>query len=128
MKDMAGEYLDLTDLQKRGLLKIPKEKEEEISTKTDQEGYVDLGGFGSNSGASSSSYGSPESDTSVSNAMDSPFGMLDSLASSAEPSPNVSSSNLDNKEVQHLKVKIEDLEYKLDRFMERLEKLEENSG
>ncbi len=79
--------IDLTILQKRGILKKQEEKTSEPKSKS--------------------------SDA---------FGFLDSLASS---SSDESKTSIDSSEISHLKVKIGDFEYKLDRLLERLVILED---
>jgi hypothetical protein len=97
------EVLDLTKLEKRGILKeARKMKESDANT----EDYVD--------------FSSKQESSNVSN----PLGFLDSLASTGASNASTS-TNVASEDLQHLKVKFEDLEYKLDRFVERLAALEE---
>lgn len=123
------EVVDYTLLAKKGLLKLPAEKKAEFKTEGD---FVDLG-----SGADSGSSACAQSASSSGSAMPD-LGFLGSMASvgasqsssagsSSEITPYYSenSSNAEPANVAHLKVKIEDMEYKMDRFIERIDKLEE---
>ncbi len=106
---IKGDVLDLTDLQKRGLLKKLPEKVEE-APKVNSQGYVELAGA---QGSSSNS----ECSSSLAGA-----GTGNSEKSYFDSSAN--SSNVDSVEFQGLKNKIDDLEYKLDRLMEKIAILE----
>jgi hypothetical protein len=115
-KKTGIDVYDFTLLHKKGIIKVPKIKDD----------YVDLSG--QNTGVASTSASTPITSTTES----SPFNFLDNLAqsSSSEMSAIKSSvSNLESSgglEIQGLKNKIEDLEYKLDRFLERIDKIEED--
>ena len=97
------DFLDLTLLQKRGLLKIKEEPGQNIENE-----YADL---------------TPPT-ASVEPSAPS-FDFLDSLAGTSNP-PSLQAPHSENSsaDIQHLNVKLEDLEYKLERFLERIEKLE----
>ncbi len=93
--------IDLTKLEKRGIL----QKSREIAIRNDRENtnankIVDL------------------SDNS-----DNDLGFLNSLASAGAGAGEDRMKSLDS--LRHLKIKIEDIEYKLNRFIERLDKIEE---
>lgn len=113
------DFIDLTDLEKRGIIKFKNLKE----TEEQSADFVDLS---QQMNSSSSSLNSNSSTTDSS-----PFGFLDALANSAEPlppkidNPVEESRQTRSMEVQHLQTKLEDLEYKLERFMERIEQLED---
>ena len=103
-KKKGIDVLDLTLLQKRGILKVPEEKDLDLTRPFAQ---------------SSSSLAQNSTESSA-------FGFLDNLASNSSasnsaPSFNNSDSNL---EVQGLKNKLEDFEYKLERLLERLDSIE----
>ncbi|MBU0760750.1 MAG: hypothetical protein KJ600_06935 [Nanoarchaeota archaeon] len=106
------EILDLTDLQRRGILKKSAEVADE---EQGSNGYVEL--HGSTGGSSSES---------VSGCAPNPFGFLDSLAGAAGSGVEKTTigSGGDSLELQGLKNKIDDLEYKLDRLMEKVAKME----
>jgi|SRR3989344_2354108 len=127
------EVLDLTKLQKRGIL--PKQLPE-----TDNEGIVD---FTSSSSASSSVPSSSSSSTSSSSAANS-FNFLNSLAGASSPSLNsnnnsssveASDSDLSGRlraarraklaEFNEMKSRLENVEYKLERLLERLSGIED---
>jgi hypothetical protein len=126
------EIVDLTDMQKRGLLPENASSNSEISM--DEEGVVD---FSSNS--SSVGTGASSEDTSG-------FGFLSGLAGAGNVEESSSVANVSSTEdvgrytqrlrkarasasnLDHLQTKIEDVEYKLDRFLERLEKIEDKLG
>ena len=92
-----GDVLDLTNLQRRGILK----KSQQIQTTN------------SKSEVKSNDY----LDISTPQQSSNPLSFLDSLAN-ATPAPQQSPDFSD------IKVKIENFEYKLDRLMERLEAIE----
>jgi hypothetical protein len=123
------EYVDYTLLKKKGILKIPEQKKLPIKS---EGGFVDFTAFGSHEN----------------NAQETPtnnFGFLGDMASagaannpsSANPLANFDtlntpagsaaglSNNMDAKEMGSLKIKIENMEYKLDRFIERIDRIEE---
>ena len=131
------EYVDYTLLKKKGLLKA-KEEQVRKSVKTEG-GFIDF----------TSMRNEPSSNNSYSNSTTAPetntnnFGFLADMASSAINSqvnsspfanfdsvlPSTSASELpgsaDGKEFNALKIKVDDLDYKIDRFIERIDKLEE---
>jgi ACT domain-containing protein len=114
---MAGDYVDYTLLKKRGILKLKEEKfKNSLSVK---DGFVDLTGFKDNMISEPSG-----STNSTSN-----FGFLSDMASIGSSSPSNISSNenvkVDESDLSALKIKIDDMEYKLERFIERIDKLEE---
>lgn len=115
-----GDVLDLPDLQRRGILK--KQKELESAQTETTNGYVDFSNTPNEVKA--------EPPNSVEPAP-SPFSFLDSLSnpSTASPPsyfapPSSPTPTMDSSELQGLKNKLEDLEYKLDRLMEKIAKLE----
>jgi len=111
------DVLDLTDLQRRGLFKVPENKQEQ-PIEVNSSGYVE---FSQNTGSSSGwpSQGkinqtiqSSESPADGSEGGAGALGFLDSLALSG-PSESPVGSGVDSLEIQSLKNKINDLEYKL---------------
>ena len=112
------EYVDYTLLKKKGLLKIKKE-EVQKNLKTEG-GFIDLTASktGEAEQSSTNNFGFPADSSSPS-----PLANFDVI------NPNMSSSelpaNIDGKEFNALKIKVEDLDYKIDRFIERIDKLEE---
>ncbi len=107
-KERGPDVIDLVDLQKRGIL---KKSSQQIERREDD--FVDFSKQSSSSPVQSSS---PSS-----------FDFLNSLASSASPSSPSSlssSETTDSTQLSSLKVKLEDLEYKLDRFIDRIVALE----
>tara|TARA_Y100000034_G_C6897049_1_gene413787 strand:+ start:2113 stop:2520 length:408 start_codon:yes stop_codon:yes gene_type:complete len=127
------EVFDLTDERNRRLIR--ESQAIERGTQRDDTGFVDLssGSSGESSPSSNSSSGvgafgdffggggssTPASTPSAGNSFD----FLGGSASSSSTSANESHAS-----VGHLKVKLEDVEYKLDRFLERLEKIESSLG
>lgn len=103
---MSDDYLDLTLMQKRGLLKIRKEESERE--------LLDLTKPRTSSVPAVASEPTPS------------FDFLKSMAGIGEtvatPTPSLGSENSD---LSSLKIKIEDTEYKLERLIERLERIEE---
>ncbi|MBU0466810.1 MAG: hypothetical protein KJ718_02050 [Nanoarchaeota archaeon] len=109
------EVLDLTDLEKRGLLKKAQEIEQQQVSQTSDDGYMDLGTTESGSAASSVS-----SDTGAG-----ALGFLDSLAGvGASSNAGATSSGVDTTELQGLKSKIDDLEYKLQVLEDKIERMD----
>lgn len=118
------EYVDYTLLKKRGLLKI-NEEPAQPGLKTEG-GFIDLtparkdsekpaaANFGFLSEMASA--GSGQTSTSLN-----PLANFDSVtpALAAEP------AGTDEKEFSALKIKVDDIDYKIDRFIERIDRLEE---
>lgn len=104
-KEHGVDILDLTLLQKRGLLK----RESAPTTSDVLDLRVPI--------ATLSPPSPPQMPTDVS-----PFGMLDSLAAVSQ-APQLS-TNSPTPELGALKIKLEDVEYKLERLLERLTLLE----
>lgn len=107
---------DIPLLERKGLLKLPKEKNVTSNYKY-QEGYIVL-----NSQASVPETTVPAMPTTLSSA--SPFSFLDSLAQSTPPQSSSDEYQKIMVDVAHTKTKLEDLEYKIERILERLEKIE----
>ena len=105
-KKRSTTVVDLTALQKSGTLQRSRAIAKNNSSTTSNE-FIDL--------TNSSQSISPASSTSPN------LDFLSSLAGASAESENSENSN-DNS--HHLKIKIEDLEYKLERLIERLEKVE----
>lgn len=108
------EVIDLTKLQKKGIL----QRSMEIASNNETENLrkdevVDLRDLNNLKNANSDNSNM--------------FGFLNNLAG-VGASENISQKVLrgGQKDIEHLRVKIEDIEYKLDRFLERLERIEEN--
>ncbi|HLC53333.1 MAG TPA: hypothetical protein VJK03_02210 [Candidatus Nanoarchaeia archaeon] len=100
-RNSSVDILDLTLLQKKGLLNIPERKPE----------LIDLVG--------------PSASTMPSTApSDNPFGMLDSFAQNASAPPLASAGSDVPSDMNALKIKLDDFEFKFQRLIERLEKIE----
>jgi len=115
-KKKEPEVIDLIELNKKGTLQRSRAiAQERNAFSANEDKIIDLT--------------SPSSSISTSSS-DSPFSLLSSLAAAASDSPAYSStsSSLSSSDFQSIKIKIEDIEYKLDRFIERLAKLEEKSS
>jgi hypothetical protein len=133
----SDEYIDYTLLKKKGILKLPEEKKLPIKT---EGGFVDFTAFGSPAepapttesptpnfdflsnmagvGNSNSSTGTAEPAAPVIN----PFAGLDTfMPSTPATSASQISGSVDGKELNAMKIKMDDMEYKLDRFIERLD-------
>ena|SRR3989338_756758 len=127
-KKKGPEVIDLADLRHKGILQrsqaIAKKKEARIN----EEGIVDLSLLSKNIGNNNSSLNSNKNTEA--------FGFLSNLASVGNEIDNVkaesttasdnliSAKRMHGGEIQSLKIKIEDIEYKVDRFIERLDKIE----
>src|SRR3989338_4402080 len=118
-----GADIDFTLLQKKGLIKkSPVTKR--TGWKVDKSGFIEM----PNPGAFINSDSGKE-DSAGTNATPSNIGFLDNplgFSPPESPSPPSLGNNLSvsNSEVESLKVKLDDLEYKLERLLERLDKLE----
>jgi hypothetical protein len=129
-KSEGVDVLDFTRLQKKGLLKVPEQKAES-NIKVNSQGYVDLGlsNLSNSNSASESapSYPSPSSESNGASAL----GFLDSLASSSPSSSGSSeqqsyfgsSPENNSLDLQGLKNKIEDLEYKMRMLEDKISKM-----
>ena len=119
-KKKGVEIVDLTELQKKGILErsLARQRRDEMRGANENEGFVDLSKFGTGAKSFDNSGG-----------VASPLGFLDSLASANNSSGGVAENphelgSFKDAEVNQLKIKIEDLEYKLERVLERLSELE----
>ncbi len=103
-KEEGVDVLDLTLLQKKGILKVPEIKDEYVDiTKVNQQ----------SSGVKAESV--------------SPFSFLDSLAqSNSSSSSSITSDN--SADLSNLRVQIDNLEFKIERLLERLDKIESKIG
>ena len=110
---MSEDYVDYTLLKKKGILKL-KEEKLKSSLKTEG-GFVDLTPLRNEATSASS--------TNLTNN----FGFLSDMASIGSSNSNSSNENVNVNEsdLSALKIKIDDMEYKLERFIERIDKLEE---
>lgn len=113
-KKDGADVIDFTLLQKKGLL-----RDSDVDNSSSNE-VLDLTKINTNSGISNSTAGD----------VGNPFDMLSSLASvSSSTGPTYPSSNSypnsDNSDMQNLRVKLDDLEYKFERLMEKIGKLED---
>lgn len=113
-KKDGADVIDFTLLQKKGLL-----RESDVDNSSGNE-VLDLTKISTNSGISNG----------ATSDVGNPFDMLSSLASaSSSTGPTYPSSNSypnsDNSDMQNLRVKLDDLEYKFERLMEKIGKLED---
>ena len=114
--DEKEDYVDYTLLKKKGILKL---KQDEIKRNTKMTGdFIDFTSFNNDNRVSSN----PAENAPVNNN----FSFLADMASAGATSSTTSVSTTDDKELSALKIKIDDIEYKLDKFIERIDKLEEN--
>jgi len=110
-----GDYIDYTLLKKRGLLRAGSDRS------VGNDAVVDMTSLSSSPSMSSSS-----SSSSFNSSSGSPFDMLNSLASTSSGSESSSSfsSSSENSDLGALKLKIEDIEYKLERLIDRISVLD----
>ncbi len=99
-----GEFIDYTLLQKRGLLKVSEMKQSE-SVKSSN-GFLD---FTQTANSSANTSSAPA---------DSPFSFLDNAAQAS------AGNGTSHPDLNALKLKIEDIEYKIERLLERLSGIE----
>ena len=126
-KKSSVDVLDFTKLQKKGLLKVPERKAEQ-RVRVNSQGYIDLGISNLSNTTSpvqenTQSYSGSEGGSGAS-----ALGFLDSLASASSPSDSsvYSGSGDSSLDIQGLKNKIEDLEYKLRVLEDKIAKIEGN--
>jgi hypothetical protein len=133
-----GEIVDLTDMQKRGLLKTQIDDDEDENLMS---GTLDLSSSSSTSSGSSMSSSSDSADSSGLSFLGNLAGASDSSTSSGtSSSASESAANYRERlraarqgsvqtgsglEVNHVKSKVEDMEYKMDRFIDKLDAIEE---
>jgi hypothetical protein len=136
----SDEYIDYTLLKKKGILKLPEEKKLPIKA---EGGFVDFTAFGtpetaraapaqeapapnfdflSNmAGAGSSNNSQTETTNPLAN-----FDVIQPF----QPATSTSqlTGSVDAKEMNALKIKIDDMDYKINNFIEKLDKIEEKLG
>lgn len=112
--------LDITELQKRGILKKLEEKNKSAIQESNE--YINLKNLQQNTPAIQTRPTTIQQDSS-------PLSFLDSLASSnfqttqkQETQPRLQIET--ETEIKNLQVKIENIEYKLDRFLDKLAAIE----
>lgn len=111
-----NDVIDFTALQKRGLIKKEEPKKSDI--KITKDGYLAL-----------SEKKEQEIINSEVNPASNPFDMLSSLASAGNSENPQSlmqqqSAQISPEDIQNLAVKLDDLEYKLERLMEKIAEIE----
>lgn len=118
-KDKSIEIIDLTELQRKGILQKSQQIEKNNEAINSKEGYVDLSNLALTQSHAESISTQPKE-------IESPE-FLSSLANigANEDSAQITNQAESSKELNQLKLKMEDLEYKLDSFIERLTRLEE---
>lgn len=140
--DEKAEFVDFTLLKKRGLLKVPEEQNMPENCKVRGD-FIDFSGAGASSNiAPDTAAGSIAESSNPSSSAMPDFGFLANMASVgaensatssvSEGANNATGETASNSEVivargsdiESLKVKIDDLEYKLERLIERLERVE----
>ncbi len=102
-------YMDYTLLKKKGMLKLKEQKIESMKT---EGGFVDFTSLSKQEAPATPAPEGPNLD------------FLSNLAS-ANPSTPSASNTGEPSEMSTLKIKMDDMEYKLERFMERIDRLEE---
>lgn len=126
-----GEYIDYTLLKKKGILKV---KEEQLQKRVAADGgFIDFTKFNNDAPAEPKSDSpAPNFDflsTPVVTADNSGYPTVNPLASFDTIAPSTSASELsgtaDAKELNTLKIKIDDLDYKINNFIEKIDKIEE---
>jgi len=108
----SGDIIDYTLLKKRGLLKIPEKKEEEKNYKV----VGDVLDF-----SALPKTGAKNADSVALN----PLANFDSFSFESVNKANANIPEADAKESNALRIKVEDIDYKLERLIERLNKIEE---
>lgn len=136
-----GDYIDITQMAKRGLVKVPNQGNDNL--KVNKEGYIEIlpnANSSSNSAPVGSAPSSPASSPfsffdnpspsnqagaqagSQASSNFNPLASFDSVAqSSSSGSVYGDESNTSSLDVNQMKLKLEDLEYKLSRLSETLD-------
>lgn len=123
-KRKESDVIDFVELQKRGLIDAIKRQRSETRIPISAEGIVDFSSGSNSSSSSGSSSGSSGSASSFLNFLDSgSSGESEKSAVDFWGNP-VASAKKSSDNSGELKIKIEELEYKLERAIERIEKLE----
>lgn len=118
------EYIDYTLLKKKGLLKVEEDKARE-SLKTEG-GFIDLTpaktGVSKTSETGNFGFFGDMASQNRGQTVASPLASFDSITPQTATAELTDSSE---KELNALKIKVDDIDYKIDRFIERIDKLEE---
>lgn len=112
------DIIDLTDLHKRKLIKLPEKENQEISNKMTNDGFFDF----------SNNKATPETVNETSKVETKQEDFLSSFASigsqESEPrSQEIKKETSDNEEVKNLTWRLENLEFKLEQLIERVNSL-----
>lgn len=117
--------IDYTLLQKKGFIKKKVEKEEPYKVNSD--GIIELTADNLTSNLTSNSETPASSEVQKTDNV-SPFSFLDNIAQASTnsnvQSNNISNNNTNSDEISSVKVKVDDLEYKLERLLEKLAMIE----
>ena len=136
-KSGSVDVIDIPELQKKGVLKrAGYEKYERAMTKENASGIKMTAGFVDlTSLANQQTENLQENNTQPLNLFssqesqnNSPFAMLDNVARANNQESSYFSNNAQGLDVNTLKVKIDDLEYKLERLIEKIARIEESLG
>lgn len=112
-----GADIDFTLMHKKGLIKVP-ERKTNAGVKVNSQGMIDFSGAGISESSGSVTSVSPEIGGS-------PFGFLDSMASASSSSSGLENSMMSSDtEVSALKIKVDDLDFKIGQLMEKLATME----
>jgi hypothetical protein len=112
------EYIDYTLLKKKGLLKVEEPAKQEIRT---EGGFIDFTSMRNEAVPSTPpAFPAPAAAESNNN-----FGFLSDMASAGNSNPNTENADISSGELNALKIKVDDLDYKIARFIERIDRLEE---
>ena len=114
--------IDIREMQRRGVVRIPKQEINIPDSSVSKDGFVDFGSSSKPSSSTDNLTGSPKTADS-SNA--SFFGFMDSPTSSqAQSSPETFSSEVDGYSKREVDAKIVDLDNKIYKLEQRIELLE----
>jgi formylmethanofuran dehydrogenase subunit E-like metal-binding protein len=111
--------VDLRDLQKKGLIRIPRE---EVNLKTDRNGFIEFDR--PNNNLKKDEITSPVSETNFFNILDDNSNLNNSLSKNNSQANN----NLNQNELRELTRKFEEIDNKLYRLEQRIEVLERKSN
>lgn len=112
-----GADIDFTLMHRKGLIKVP-ERKTNAGVKVNSQGMIDFSGMNAGESSGSVSAVSPE-------AAGSPFGFLDSMATSSSSSSGLENSmRSSDSDVSALKIKVDDLDFKIGQLMEKLAAME----
>lgn len=119
----GGDFIDLVELQKRGLMK-KSERKLPSNMKVNSDGSIE---FLANSTSSVTPISDSNQFSQTGTNTSSPFGFLDSVSSTSSTNSfgsNMTNNTTGSSDVSSLRIKLDDFDFKFEKLMERIEKIE----